>query len=69
LDYINEIYKSDNPILELKEDYEVLGKQINKFIQYVEKNGSKLKKQRYSNGQDKLIHFDEESKHSGIGLG
>ncbi len=38
LDYINEIHKTDNPLLELKESYEVLGKQINKFIQYVEKN-------------------------------
>ncbi len=38
LDYINEIHRKENPLLELKEKYEVLGKQINKFIQYVEKS-------------------------------
>lgn len=42
LDYINEIHRKENPFLELKEKYEVLGKQINKFIQYVEKNWMKI---------------------------
>ena len=38
LDFINEIHKKEEPLLELKEEYEILGKQINKFIQYVEEN-------------------------------
>lgn len=38
IDYINEIHFKENPLIELKEKYETLGKQINKFIQYVESN-------------------------------
>ena len=38
IDYINEIHKKENPLTRLKEEYKTLGKQINKFIQYVENN-------------------------------
>jgi len=36
LDMINELYFEKNPITEIIEDYQHLGKMINKFIQYVE---------------------------------
>ena len=38
LNFINELHRKENPITQLIEEYEVLGKQINKFIQYVEKS-------------------------------
>jgi len=36
LNMINQIYFKENPISELIEQYEVLGRKINRFIQYVE---------------------------------
>lgn len=38
LNMINELYFRNNPLTDLIENYETLSKQINKFIQYVEKN-------------------------------
>lgn len=35
---MNELYFSDKPLTKLIDDYDVLGKKINKFIQYVEGN-------------------------------
>lgn len=36
LTMINEIHFSENPITDLIEQYDILGKRINKFIQFVE---------------------------------
>lgn len=36
LEMISEIHFKENPLTELKESYNTLGKRINKFIQYVE---------------------------------
>ncbi|MCB0409110.1 MAG: four helix bundle protein [Flavobacteriales bacterium] len=38
LEMISEIHFKENPLDELIENYHVLGKRINKFIQYVEEN-------------------------------
>jgi four helix bundle protein len=38
INMISEIHYPDKPLTELIDEYEVLGKQINKFIQYVESN-------------------------------
>ncbi len=38
LNMINELYFKENPITQLIKDYEALSKQINKYIQYVERN-------------------------------
>jgi four helix bundle protein len=38
LNMISDIYYKDNPLDNLTSQYEVLGKRINKFIQYVENN-------------------------------
>jgi four helix bundle protein len=38
LNMISEIHFQDNPIINLIDEYEILGKKINKFIQYVEEN-------------------------------
>jgi four helix bundle protein len=38
LSMINELYFSEEPLTKLIEDYNILGKKINKFIQYVEGN-------------------------------
>jgi len=44
LNMISDIHFPDHPLTKLSDDYEILGKKINKFIQYVEekwKPGSK----------------------------
>ncbi|MCO6499750.1 MAG: four helix bundle protein [Vicingus serpentipes] len=33
---INDLYFPENPLIKLMSDYDILGKKINKFIQYVE---------------------------------
>ena len=38
LNMISEIHFQDNPISNLIDEYDILGKKINKFIQYVEDN-------------------------------
>lgn len=38
LNMISEIHFQDNQIINLIDEYEILGKKINKFIQYVEEN-------------------------------
>lgn len=38
LNMISEIHFHDNPLSYLIDDYEILGKKINRFIQYVENN-------------------------------
>jgi four helix bundle protein len=38
LHMISEIHFQDNPLSKLIDEYEILGKKINKFIQYVEGN-------------------------------
>ena len=38
LEMLNKLYFADNPIDELINDYNNLGRKINRFIQYVEKN-------------------------------
>lgn len=38
LEMINKLYFEENPLTELIESYNVLGKRINKFIQYVDEN-------------------------------
>jgi four helix bundle protein len=38
LNMINDLYFSEKPLTKLMDDYNVLGKKINKFIQYVEGN-------------------------------
>jgi len=38
---ISDLYFSEEPLTELKEEYDILGKRINKFIQYVEENWNK----------------------------
>lgn len=38
LNFINDIYCKEKPLVSLLEKYDVLGKQINNFIQFVEKN-------------------------------
>ncbi len=41
LSMISDLYFSEEPLTELKEEYDILGKRINKFIQYVEENWNK----------------------------
>ena len=41
LSMISDIYFKEEPLIKFMEDYDVLGKQINKFIQYVESNWNK----------------------------
>ena len=41
LNMINDLYFSEEPLTKLIEEYDVLGKRINKFIQYVEKSWNK----------------------------
>ena len=43
LEMINTLHFKDNPIDELINEYNTLGKKINKYIQYVEKNWNKFK--------------------------
>ncbi|HEB62494.1 MAG TPA: four helix bundle protein [Bacteroidetes bacterium] len=38
LNMISDIHFKEKPLIELINEYDVLGKKINKFIQYVEKN-------------------------------
>lgn len=38
LKMISDLYFSEQPLTDLINDYEILGKKINKFIQYVENN-------------------------------
>lgn len=38
LEMINKLYFEQNPLTDLIERYNVLGKRINKFIQYVDEN-------------------------------
>jgi len=38
LSMINELHFAEKPIFELIQEYDILGKKINKFIQYVEEN-------------------------------
>ena len=38
LNMISDIYYLEKPLINLIEDYEILGKKINKFINYVENN-------------------------------
>ncbi|MFV1884740.1 MAG: four helix bundle protein [Balneola sp.] len=38
LKMISDLYFSEQPLTELINDYEILGKKINKFVQYVENN-------------------------------
>ncbi|MCB9360916.1 MAG: four helix bundle protein [Flavobacteriales bacterium] len=38
LEMISEIYFKENPLTELIDNYNILGKRINKFIQYVDDN-------------------------------
>jgi len=42
LNMISDIHFKDEPLTFLIEEYDVLGKKINKFIQYVENNWNKL---------------------------
>lgn len=42
LNMISDIYFSDKPLNDLIEKYDILGKKINKFIQYVENNWNKI---------------------------
>ncbi len=44
LNMISDIHFPDNPLIELMEEYEILGKKINKFIQYVKNNWLTSKK-------------------------
>ena len=38
LNMINDIYFQDKPLIKIRNEYDILGKKINKFIQYVEEN-------------------------------
>ena len=38
LNMINDLYFEDQPLTKLMNDYDMLGKKINRFIQYVENN-------------------------------
>ena len=41
LNMISDIYFPDKPLTKLMNEYDILGKKINKFIQYVENNWNK----------------------------
>jgi len=41
LNMISDLYFKEKPLTELMENYDILGKKINKFIQYVEKSWNK----------------------------
>ncbi|HLF32661.1 MAG TPA: four helix bundle protein [Cyclobacteriaceae bacterium] len=41
LSMLSEIHFVDNPLNEILNEYDILGKKINKFIQYVERNWNK----------------------------
>ena len=41
LSMISDLYFREEPLTKLMEDYDILGKKINKFIQYVENNWNK----------------------------
>lgn len=42
LNMISDLHFPDRPLTDLISDYDILGKRINKFIQYVEKNWNKI---------------------------
>jgi four helix bundle protein len=44
LNMISDIHFNDKPLSDLNEQYDILGKKINKFIQYVESNWNKNNK-------------------------
>ncbi len=44
LNMISDIHFLENPLNELINDYDILGKKINKFIQYVESNWNRFNK-------------------------
>lgn len=53
LNMINDIHFSDEPLFDLIEEYEILGRKINRFIKYVEDNWlTSNKKQATNNKKD-----------------